>query len=238
MRRPSVRHLSIAATLAAAVACGGRERVNAQCEWNGDDVFALDLNQRGHRTHLRHDADLLEDLAIRYADADAGRVARPEWAQSRDRCMARLLPIIAGYHDVSESNIKQWIGRRNALFDGAVFLSFVVWCSVVSRMLTRRIFNAWTFRGTAAIVAGSVVTLVMSAICGAAGAFWSGFWEVVRIGNEHMSHRAWRTPWPYYVPSLFATASALCSIFAWRQYRTIAGRPDSWASPSDRIIFR
>jgi hypothetical protein len=237
MRRPYVRHLSLLVTLAAAVACGGRDRVNAQCEWRGDDVFALDLNLRDHRRHLRRDADLLEDLAIRYADAHAGRVARPEWAQSRDRCTARLFPIVAAHHHVSEFDIKRWIGRRNTLFDGAVFLSFVVWCSVVSTMLTRRLFNAWAYRGTAAIVASIIVTLVMSAICGAAGALWSGLLEVVRIGNEHMSHRAWRTPWPYYVPSLFATAAAVCAISAWRQYRAIARRPDSLASPPDRILF-
>jgi hypothetical protein len=46
-----------------------------------------------------------------------------------------------------------------------------------------------------------------------------------------MSHRAWRTPRPYYVPSLFATASALCSIFAWRQYEPLQDARIHWPHP-------
>ena len=71
------------------MACS-RERVNSDCQWTHDTTFRIDLTNRSHQTHLRHDADLMEDLAIRYADAHVGRGARPEWPEVRDACMPKL----------------------------------------------------------------------------------------------------------------------------------------------------
>jgi hypothetical protein len=219
-RSNSVRRLILSTSLIGlSIACSGRERINANCLWTSDPAFSLDLIDRAHQTHIRYDADLMEDLAIRYADAHAGRVARPEWSEARDACMTKLFAVIGANHGVSEAQIRGWIGRRNMMFDLAVFSSFLAGFGLASHALMRRVFGAWSFRGTLAIVAGAIVTVVVSAVGGSAGALWAAFWEVVRLGNEHVSHRASRLPWPYYVPSLFLAAFAVCSVVAHRAHR-------------------
>lgn len=77
------------------VACSGRERINSDCVWTHDTMFRIDLTNRTHQTHLRYDADLMEDLAIRYADAHTGRAARREWPEARDGCMTKLFALIS-----------------------------------------------------------------------------------------------------------------------------------------------
>jgi hypothetical protein len=207
-----------------AIACGGRERINPDCEWTHDAAFPLDLRETAHHTHLRHDADLMEDLAIRYADEHAGRVARLGWVAVRDECMSKLSAVIGEYHDVSEGQIREWTGRRNLALDLPVFLSFVVGFSLASKLLMRRLFNGWSFSGAASIVAGVVTMLVVSAVGGGVGALWAAFWEVIRLGNTHVSHRAARVPWPLYLPSLFAAAFLMCSLVSWREHRASARR--------------
>jgi hypothetical protein len=230
-----LRHLVLVlALIGLSMGCSGGERVNANCLWLHDPSFPLQLTDRGHQTHIRYDADLLEDLAIRYADAHAGRVARPEWAEARDACMTKLFAVIGANHGLSEAQIRGWIGRRNLGFDLAVFLSFLLGLGVASNALMRRLFNAWSFRGGLAIVAGTAATLMVSVAGGSSGALWAAFWEVVRLGNEHVSHRASRLPWPYYVPSLFLAALVVCSLAARRAHRTVARRTDLEDAPAWR----
>ena len=96
--------------------------------------------------------------------------------------------------------------------------------SLASRSLMWRLFNGRSFSGVSALVAGAVTMLVVSAVGGGAGALWAAFWEVIRLGNAHVSHRAARIPWPFYVPSLFAAAFVMCSLVSWREYRASARR--------------
>jgi hypothetical protein len=66
----------------------------------------------------------------------------------------------------------------------------------------------------------------VAAVGGAAGTGWAIVWEIIRVGNEHMSHRASRVPWPYYLPSLFLAALVVCSFVAWREYQAVARRAE------------
>ena len=230
---------TVALLIGLSIACTNRERLNRDCEWTHDVAFQVDLRDVAHQEHLRSDADLREDLAIRYADAHAGRVARSEWVEARDGCMAKLATVMGDFHRVSEREIQEWTGRRNVIFDISVFLSFLVGFGLASRSLMRRLFNAWSFNGTLAILACAVTTLAVSVAGGGAGALWAGFWEVIRIGNEHLSHRAGRVPWPYYVPSLFVAAILMCSVVAWREYLVAVKRSTVGdTSRAARILLR
>jgi hypothetical protein len=226
----------VAALIALSIACTGRERINRDCQWTHDAAFPLDVRDTAHQRHLRHDADLMEDLAIRYGDAHAARVARSGWVAVRDECMSKLFVVIAEYHGVSEGQIRQWTGRRNLSFDLSVFLSFLVGFSVASGLLMRRLFNGWSFSGVSAIVAAVVTMLVVSAVGGGAGALWAALWEVIRLGNTHVSHRAARVPWPLYLPSLFAAALVMSSLVSWREYRTAARSRAQESSSSARVL--
>jgi hypothetical protein len=207
------------------LACS-RERINSDCQWTHDTSFEIDLTNSSHQTHLRYDADLMEDLAIRYADAHPVRSARPEWPDVRDTCMTKLFAVVGDYHGMSEGEIRQWIGRRNLTFDLAVFLSFLGWWLFIGRALIRRLFNAWSFQGALALIAAVTLTPIVGAVGGAAGTGWAIVWEIVRVGNVHMSHRAARIPWPYYLPSLFLAALVVCAVVAWREYLALAKRAE------------
>src|SRR5881397_3483428 len=54
--------------------CLDRGRVNKGCQWTGDSAFPIDWQNTAHRRHLIADAQLAEDLAIRYADAEFNRL--------------------------------------------------------------------------------------------------------------------------------------------------------------------
>jgi hypothetical protein len=69
-----------------------------------------------------------------------------------------------------------------------------------------------------------VTILVVSAVGGGVGALWAALWEVIRLGNAHVSHRAARGPWPFYLPSLFGAALVMCSLISWPEYRAAARR--------------
>jgi len=215
---------TLAVLIGLSIACSGRERINQDCQWTHDARFQINLRESVHQRHLRYDADLMEDLAIRYADEHAGRVARFGFVKVRDECMSKLFAVIGEYHGVSEGEIREWTGRRSLAFDLSVFLSFLVGFTIASRSLMRRLFNGWSFVGVSAIVAGAVTILVVTAVGGGVGALWAAFWEVIRIGNEHLSHRAARLPWPFYVPSLFVAALVMCSLISWREYRAAVRR--------------
>jgi hypothetical protein len=150
--------------------------------------------------------------------------------------MSKLFAEIGAYHGVSEGQIREWTGVRSLTFDLSVFLSFVVFIGVASSSLMRRLFNTWSFSGVLAIVAVAVTVLVVSAVGGGAGALWAALWEVIRLGNTHVSHRAARVPWPLYLPSLFVAALVMCSLVSWREYRAAAARRTRAGPSSTRVL--
>ena len=54
--------------------CIDRNRVNKTCEWSGDTAFPIDRENAAHQKHLVADAQRVEELAIRYADAEFNRL--------------------------------------------------------------------------------------------------------------------------------------------------------------------
>jgi hypothetical protein len=90
----------VGATYVICPSCLERDRVNANCEWKSDTNFRIDPHNLAHQQHLVKDAQLAEDLAIRYADAehkrfygyeghggliDHGRVVTSAWRVSLQR---------------------------------------------------------------------------------------------------------------------------------------------------------
>jgi hypothetical protein len=77
------------------VACTGRDRRNANCQWPQETAISLDVRNPEQQRHLSDDALLAEDLAIRYADSGkglgSGHFAGPTvYERTRDECMAAL----------------------------------------------------------------------------------------------------------------------------------------------------
>jgi hypothetical protein len=51
------------------------------------------------------------------------------------------------------------------------------------------------------------------------GELWSWTVEMVRVGDAHLSYRAFRMPWVRHRPALFAIGMALCWVVVWWRYR-------------------
>jgi hypothetical protein len=185
----------IGATYAGCPGCIERGRVNSTCEWIGDTTFVLDAQNRGHQHHLIADAQLAEELAIRYADAEHERLFGTyghggliDHGRVRNECMARLVARIESGHAVTSDQIGVARGRRNWLFDLAVGLLFLLFygfgATTVCLALRRRFSSDHRHVG-----------LVVTALSSLAASFlglqflqlWFAVWEAVRVGNGHMS---------------------------------------------------
>ena len=175
--------------------CIERERANAACQWRGDAAFHLDLGRPSDRQHLAHDAQLAEDLAIRYADAEYRRLYGYEahgglidHGEFRNGCMARLVASIEENHDVTTEDIRVARGWRNAMFDIGVALLFLPVYSLFAGgfcAALRRRFSSDQRRVIA--VATVLASLAASVIGVQLLELWLAVWEAIRVGNGHMS---------------------------------------------------
>jgi hypothetical protein len=198
--------------LVSASGCLPRDRFNKNCEWTGDTAVQLDLRNPRDAQHLVDDAQLAEELRVRYADfqhkavgseghgglLDGGRVARA--------CQAKLDRLIADTHGVTTEDIDRARQHRDQTFDVGVILSFalvyVFGAMIMSRLLSRRLVYAdrW-FRASAAALASVGIS--------SAGIQFFSLWattaEMIRVGNDHIGgSRAARMPWNEHFGALFA----------------------------------
>lgn len=186
MRRPRAVWLAAGTCLCIALpACGPRERVNARCEWTGDSGGALDLSRSEDWQHLVTDAQLAEDLAVRYADAAEARgIGRRE----RARCMGTLMATIRARHGVTEAGLQRARAHRDPTFDRAVLASFLVLftiggCLACGMVCRRYVADPRVVRVSAA----ALTTLAAGALAVPLSSQWITAWELVRVGNDHLS---------------------------------------------------
>lgn len=217
MRRLIVSSL---VALIALPGCIARDRVNTGCEWIRDATFPIDPQDAAHHRHLVGDAQLAEELAIRYADHEHKRLFGSEGhgglleqGRLRQRCMSRMVDAIQRVHGVTAEQIDAARGERNRAFDAAAALLFVPVYGLAAAIACRRIGRRFPSSDRrAGLTAVGVGSLMASAIGLQSGQLWLTVWEVARVGNGHMSsfRAATQHPWPSdHVGALFATGVAL-----------------------------
>lgn len=183
------------ATYLSCPGCIARDRVNKTCEWTGDTRFPLEPQNTSHQEHLVQDAQLAEELGIRYADAEFGRRAGIEHhggllenGRVRAECLSRMFHAIENNHDVTSERIRVARGQRNRTFDLAVGLLFIPLYSLVAAIAGRWLGRRFTSTERH-------VRLVATGLASIAAAFlgvqcfrlWGAVWEVIRVGNGHMT---------------------------------------------------
>lgn len=175
--------------------CIPRDRVNRSCEWTGDTTFSLDPQDPAHQQHLIEDAQLAEELGIRYADAEFGRRFGIEHhgglldnGRVRRECLSRIFHAIENNHDVTSDQIHVARGQRNRTFDLAVGLLFLplysLGATVACRWLCRRFSSNERLVGLVATGLASIAAAFLGLQC---FRLWAAVWEVVRVGNGHMT---------------------------------------------------
>ena len=204
--------------------CIDRSRFNKNCEWVGDTAFVIDRQDAAHQKHLIADAQLAEELAIRHADAEHGRRFGVEHhgglldnGRFRNECLTRLFSAIEINHAVTSEQISVARGQRDLIFDLAaslLFLPFYWFGAVLSgRWLCRRFSAERNVR----LVATGLVSVAVSFLGIQALRLWLAVWEVVRVGNGHMTsiRAASSARWPqHYVGADFATGIFLFWLIA------------------------
>jgi hypothetical protein len=199
---------------------------NSGCRWPAQTPRQLDLRNSAARTRLRQDAQLAEDLAIRYADAHNGPHSGhfESWAaynNARDSCMSSLFGTVATDEGVTEDQVRTAVVQRPVVFDLAVMLSFAVFYFLVASAIAQRVWGRFPLQEgwVAAVIAVVIVSVFISAAGVLAGAIWAGIAESVRLGSGHLSYRLDRIPWRHRQFSLFAVGVVLFWIAAAMQSR-------------------
>ena len=108
--------------------CIDRDRVNKTCTWEGDARFTFDPQSAAHQRHLVTDAQLAEELGIRFADAEFARRSGGiehhggllDDGQVRQQCLSRMFEAVADCHGASPDFIQRARGVRSRDVDGAV----------------------------------------------------------------------------------------------------------------------
>jgi hypothetical protein len=230
--------------LLCAPGCIDRSRINSTCEWTRDSVFPLDMTNPAHQQHLIGDAQLAEELSVRYADTEHKRRFGYErhgglidYGRVVHECMAKLVTVIERDHGVTAAQIDQARGRRDWTFDSAVMLSFggmyALGAAAAGSRIRRRFFDSPIVATT--VMAGA--SLGFSVLGIQLGALWTAIWECVRIGDDHLgTFRAAHDPWGQHLGDLFIAGIVLFWIvaaLAWRLSRDtelpvegfVTGRP-------------
>ena len=175
--------------------CLARDRVNKGCSWTGDTRFPLDPRNPAHRLHLVEDAQLAEELGIRYADAEFGRRFGVEHhggllenGRVRGECLARMFQAIENNHAVTSEQIRVARGQRNPTYDVAVGLLFLPLYSLGAALACRRLGRRFSSSERhARVVATGLLSLAAAFLGTQAFRLWGGVWEVIRVGNGHMT---------------------------------------------------
>jgi len=189
--------------------CMRREGQNSDCRWPGEAAGAGPSAR-----HLSEDAEVAEDLAIRYADTHHGLrtpyyVSGPAYDAARDRCMATLFEQAAKEHGIAAADVAGALGRNRMLIDVAVNLPFYLLYGLAAAVAARWIWRRYP-PGEHGWMAGVIMAMFTSLILAAGstmvGEVWSWTAETYRVGNHHMSYRVQRLPWSQHRLGLFAGA--------------------------------
>jgi hypothetical protein len=210
--------LSLLPLLVCSSAFAESDRRNTDCNWPEEAAVPLDLRNREEHRHLKADAELAEDLAIRFADKHEGY--NPGYVKARNQCMAALFSMVAKNHDVTVEQLREVLVERPVSFDAVVLLCFTPIYFLLASLLTKLLSRRFPLQEglpsllvfiLAAIFASFLGVLLLEILAFAP--------EVMRLGNNHLSYRANRIPWAHHRLPLFVGGFILYLLAAAHRYR-------------------
>jgi hypothetical protein len=199
--------------------CVRREGRNADCQWPQEAVAPLDLSGTGHVRHLAGDAQFAEELGIRHGDAFRGRESVEERGRRVEECTARLMTYLSMLHSVPLGDVERARARRETRVDVvAVFAPMAVVFGTLAYAVAGRIRRRFP-SGVPRVVATLLVALAVAGAGVMIGELWSWLVEIVRVGDSHLSYRAFRLPWTRYRGAIFAAGTMIFLVMAWTRSR-------------------
>jgi hypothetical protein len=204
-----------------ASACIDQSRVNDTCTWSDPVSGRLDPSRSADRNHLRIDAEIVNELTVRWGDAHGPH--RPDLQRPyRDECMQALIDTVTARHGVTAAAFHAAERDRPWWFDVVVvFLPMALLAAFVMDWVVRRVcgsFDSDDRRIATVSVVG--LTLVVALLTLGVANFWAFGVEGSRLHNGHVSNRAFLIPivthgWIAWWTSL-AVCTAAASARFWR----------------------
>jgi hypothetical protein len=217
--------------LASTAACVRREGRNDNCEWPNEKIAPLDIDNPAHRRHVTVDAQFAEELGIRHGDSFRGQETIEERGRRVEACTDRLLAWIVVLHSVSPDDVQRARAARDWRVDAITVFSpmLIVFCTAAIAVMDRirRRFSPGERTPMLVTIAAASVVLSLAALL--AGELWSWLVEIVRVGDSHLSYRAFRIPWTRHRLAIFAAGVVIFWLVAWlnrrREPASSAGDP-------------
>lgn len=194
------------------------ERVNDHCSWvqepQGQSLTPGGAIDQGH---LRTDAALAEELAIRYADAHRGfrsghYAGNEQYARSREQCLSQLVLTIANTHGLQVAQVRAAIRQRSLLADVVtVFLPMAILYWLAADIITRQVGRRFSADEIFARVCAMLLLFAVVSVLGyQLGSMWSFlFEERLRLRTNHLSYRAFFLPWTRHPVVVLLSGAAL-----------------------------
>jgi hypothetical protein len=220
------------------VGCIDSSRVNDVCSWTDTVTRQLDLGRRSDREHLRQDAEIANDLMVRFGDAHIRhnpQIQRP----FRDQCIEATVDSIIARHGVTRTDFHAAEQARIWWADFlVVFLPMGILAIAMMDFATRRVCRAFEPEDrTIALVSIVALTPVVALLALGIANFWSFAAEGYRLRNGHVSNRAFLIPVVTHGWIAYTTALTICAgAAAARFHRTplTGGRRPMFSKPPSR----
>jgi hypothetical protein len=156
--------------------------------------------------------------------------------------MDNIFATIAKNHRVSADSVQQAVHDRRLEVDLAVIFSFiVVYYGTVGRAVSHWLVAKPVSRMPLGLVTGplrssqidllvgesrpvrilmiALAVVILSILGVMLGEIWSGFFEVVRVGNGHLGFRALRIPWGQHRLAIFLAMLSISGCLMSVRYR-------------------
>lgn len=209
--------------------------MNDACSWTDTVTRRLDLGRRSDREHLREDAEIANELMVRFGDAHIRhnpQVQRP----FRDQCIGAMVDSIISRHGVTRADFHAAEQARIWWADLlVVFLPMGILTVAAMDFVTRRVCrNFEPDDGTIALVSIVVLTPIVALLALGTANFWSFAAEGYRLRNGHVSNRAFLIPVVTHGWIAYAASLAVCGVTAatrFRRTRLTGGRQPMFNRP-------
>jgi hypothetical protein len=192
--------------------CITRPGMNADCEWPPEASRPLGLERRADQRHLIEDAELAEELAVRYND---------RWHKGIEPCETKLFNVVAHTHGVTAAEV---VDARSRIAHKGLYpainlpmaVLFVLTALYIIRRVQRRFSDSEILPAAMAVLLASVV---VSGLFVLLGELWEATVLMIRVWNHHVGGRALRLPWQQHRGEIFVLGVLLFWIVALIRYR-------------------
>lgn len=205
------RFTAVFALLLVLGGCIDSTRVNDTCTWSDPISRRLDLTRQPDREHLRADAEIANELMVRYGDAHGPH--RPDLQRPyRERCMSATMDNITARHGVTRAQFA--VAERARIWWAdllLVFLPMAVLGGAAADYVARRVCLSFDPEDRAiATISVIVLSLMVAGVTLGVTNFWAFSVEAWRLRNGHVSNRAFLIPIVTHAWACVIAAVALC----------------------------